>query len=642
MVPRQLDGVSAATASRLSPKAQGQWSPQGRAKSTTTPAGFPTRTPGSAGQLRTDSVSKGLSPNGRSPLRASSPNYFDFSSEPDSNPPNSNAGIHAKKNWSPPLDGDHTPTATSPEKYPLEHQKRFENFRRESETNAFKLSHGSLRQFSTGSGPRLSPSTGRPLKSTQGPQPGLGLPANQDAETAAPEEDRMDVDPPDGIPDSLEDIPRRPLDPDTFFGDERRDSPANDSNLDLSNLRRNQLSHTDERHPRNSLPHNRADPILQHPVQRSETLPSSLVIGGPTMISPDELVAVLKKYPPEGLILLDLRVYPQFSKSRITGALNLCIPTTLLKRASFNIQKLAETFTKASERVKFDQWPNAKAIIVYDINSNQLQDATSCVNILKKFTSEKWEGTTFILCGGFNAFSKKCPDQVDKRPAAEMDGSNMKGLSIDPPRSAPVAGGCAMPAAQAAANPFFGTIRQNLDLIDGVGQMPVTMPPTLIDKPKNLLPVWLREASDTDDKGKTVADHFLNIEKAEEQRMKKALSVNISYGNPNPLSPNNVQVAGIEKGLKNRYKDILPYDHTRVKLQGVPSGDCDYVNASHVQAHGTNKRYIASQAPVPATFQVSCVYSSVDPVVDADPSKGLLARSMGARRSRNCNANRRN
>lgn len=642
MLPRQPDDMSATAASRSSPNAQGPWSPsQARTTSSTNPTGFPVRPPGSASQRRTASAAKGLSPHGQSPLRASSPNYFDFLSESDSTTPNSNAGYHAKKNWSP-LDTQRTPTAVSPGSYLLENQKKFEGLRRESESNAFRLSHGSLRQFSSGSGTRIPPTTGRRTEKAQEPQAGSGSLANQGSKSAAPREDEMDIDVPANIPDCLEEVPRRPLDSDTFFGDERRESPANDSSLDLSNVRRNQLSHTDDRHPRNSLPHDRADPILHQTVQRSETLPSTLSQDGPTMISPDELAGLLRQYPSAEILLLDLRVYPQFSKSRITDALNLCIPTTLLKRASFNIQRLAETFTQESERAKFDHWPDAKAIVVYDASSNQLRDATSCVSILKKFISEKWQGATFVLRGGFNAFSKKCPDCVDTRPAAEMDGSNMKALSIDPPKAAPVAGGCAMPAAQTAANPFFGTIRQNMDLIDGVGQMPVNIPPTLKNRPNNLLPAWLREASDTDNRGKTVADHFLHIEKAEERRMKKALSVNISYGTPNPLSPSNVQVAGIEQGLKNRYKDILPYDHTRVKLQGVPSGDCDYVNASHIQAHGSNKRYIASQAPVPATFQVNTLYSSTDTINQADPFAGLLARSMGARRSRNHNADRRN
>ncbi|XP_064081068.1 tyrosine-protein phosphatase non-receptor type 23-like isoform X2 [Macrobrachium nipponense] len=53
--------------------------------------------------------------------------------------------------------------------------------------------------------------------------------------------------------------------------------------------------------------------------------------------------------------------------------------------------------------------------------------------------------------------------------------------------------------------------------------------------------------------------------------------------------------------LKNRFADILPYDHTRVKL---PSARDDYINASHVQIKSTDQSFplILTQAPMPATF----------------------------------------
>lgn len=389
----------------------------------------------------------------------------------------------------------------------------------------------------------------------------------------------------------------------SFFDVPRMQSPANVSTPDLSNVQRTRISHVDERDPRNSLPHNRVEP-LAHTIQRSETLPSSVSYDGPTMIAPQDFVDLLKGHLPQDLLVLDLRVFPQYSKSRISGAINLCIPTTLLKRPSFNVQKLSETFTKEKERAKFAQWRDAKFIILYDASSIQLKDATSSISILKKFTNEKWRGAALVIRGGFGNFAKKFPDQVDDRLASEMDGSNTKKLSIDPPGAAPVAGGCMMPITHTAANPFFGNIRQNMDLIGGVGQMPVKLPAGLKETAVAELPAWLRQAANEDDKGKTVADRFLDIEKAEQHRMQKALSCNVSYGTPNVLSPEVVQIAGIEKGTKNRYKDMLPYDHSRVRLQNVPSGDCDYVNASHIKAQRSNKHYIASQAPVPATFHV--------------------------------------
>ncbi|KAG7154429.1 Tyrosine-protein phosphatase non-receptor type 23-like 1 [Homarus americanus] len=53
--------------------------------------------------------------------------------------------------------------------------------------------------------------------------------------------------------------------------------------------------------------------------------------------------------------------------------------------------------------------------------------------------------------------------------------------------------------------------------------------------------------------------------------------------------------------LKNRFADILPYDHTRLTL---PSARDDYINASYVQLKSTEESFplILTQAPMPATF----------------------------------------
>ena len=99
-----------------------------------------------------------------------------------------------------------------------------------------------------------------------------------------------------------------------------------------------------------------------------------------------------------------------------------------------------------------------------------------------------------------------------------------------------------------------------------------------------------------------VADRFLAIEKAEQQRMQKALS-DTSYQRQGSASPHSFRIAGIEKGVKNRYKDILPFERTRVRLGRENTDSCDYVNASHVKPKTTSTHFIACQAPVPATFQ---------------------------------------
>lgn len=320
--------------------------------------------------------------------------------------------------------------------------------------------------------------------------------------------------------------------------------------------------------------------------------------GGPQLIEPEDLVH-LREEDASKVLLLDLRVLAQFSTSSIKGALNLCIPTTLQKRQSYSVQRLADTFASRKDDLKqFLLWRQATSIVVYDATSWTLAQAGSCVNILAKFTNEKWEGAALVLRGGFKAFSQAYPDHVVlSRSDSSTDSvhTNASNLSIHPPTSGAIAGGCAMPITKNAANPFFGTIRQNMDLIGGVGQIPLNVPGW--PKGAHSVPRWLRIVAAPEDRGKIVADRFLDIERAEQKRMQKALAVEV-----NPASPNKVRVAGIEKGLKNRYKDILPFDHSRVKLQDPSDNDCDYINASHVHFSKSDRHYIACQAPTPVTF----------------------------------------
>ncbi|XP_071960785.1 uncharacterized protein [Antedon mediterranea] len=53
---------------------------------------------------------------------------------------------------------------------------------------------------------------------------------------------------------------------------------------------------------------------------------------------------------------------------------------------------------------------------------------------------------------------------------------------------------------------------------------------------------------------------------------------------------------------KNRYKDILPFDYTRVvlsEIEGIPGSD--YINANYLKDHNDKPVYIAAQGPLPQT-----------------------------------------
>lgn len=561
------------------------------AKSSTTPMAVSACTPASLGPslpaVRSDLRSPALLTDVRTP----SPNYFGLAIEPATDPRDT-CGV-PRDNWSPPTSSIRSFAAASPMHMPVDSNPEFEAFRRQTQANkGFSLGHGNLSHFSTTPGtasPQLKlPPTSRVQDTGIGassPRPITGAYAGVDGSAK-----KADA----GTP--------------SFFDLPRQQSPANISTMAGPPAANSHLmSRVGDRHPRLSLPApspklNKASE-MQH--QRADTLPSSLD-ESPEMIAPAKLKEMMASIPADKLLLLDLRVFPQFSVSRIRDALNLCIPTTLLKRPSFTLQKLQDTFTNEQEKQRFAKWRMCQYIVVYDAASSHKKDAVSSLNTLKKFTNDGWQGTCYVLKGGFHQFSQSFPDLVDGRSSAEMQ-SSKKNLSLDAsmPDVAPVAGGCMMPATKNAANPFFNNIRQNMDLVGGVGQMDLKRPLGVDMDADNSVPSWLKCAMSADDHGKAVSDKFLHIELDEQARMQQALSGQVSYGTPSAAPLKTVQIAGVEKGSKNRYNNIWPFEHARVRLQGRPDGACDYVNASHIKSPWSNKRYIASQGPLPATYEVS-------------------------------------
>ncbi|XP_048255984.1 multiple epidermal growth factor-like domains protein 11 [Haliotis rufescens] len=52
-----------------------------------------------------------------------------------------------------------------------------------------------------------------------------------------------------------------------------------------------------------------------------------------------------------------------------------------------------------------------------------------------------------------------------------------------------------------------------------------------------------------------------------------------------------------DNALKNRYRDVLPYDSTRVSLEIDEKNDSDYINASFIDGYKAQVKYIAAQGP---------------------------------------------
>ncbi|KAK5169736.1 phosphotyrosine-specific ptp2-like protein [Saxophila tyrrhenica] len=537
---------------------------------TTTPAARPPNNhPGSVGQT----MPPLLSP--RTPRQPSipsvntpSPNYFGFQTEDASFPTKS--AQHSNGNWSP-------PSSKNPD---------YDAFRRQSEGKAFNLG---------GLGSNFSMSMPAPPKPDSHRRTSSKVQQPKEKETTA---HRRNLEP--GVAE-LGRSPKRVLSPGSMILPEevRRASPASFTHSESGEIKDATL----DSQPRFALPLDKKPqtPMSSDVKPRAETLPASTgSVDAQPMVTAQHVVNLLEA---KQVLLLDLRVQTQYARSHIAGALNLCIPTTLLKRPSFNVQKLADAFKDEEQKRQFQRWRSSGYIIVYDGSSSLMKDATICLNTIKKFKSEGYDGTLYIIKGGFTEFSRRFPSYIE----TSFDSDQSDGVDSEGPEIAPVMGGCPMPSTDKPANPFFGNIRQNMDLIGGVGQIALKHPNQSSKSVEKDFPEWLRQAAEDADQGKKVASKFEHIERREKKRMEDALSGKVSYvgsQTPKKQSPGGpaLQIAGIEKGAKNRYNNIWPFEHCRVKLQGVPTHTCDYFNASFVKAAWSRKRYISTQAPIPATF----------------------------------------
>ncbi|KAF2725035.1 hypothetical protein K431DRAFT_216391 [Polychaeton citri CBS 116435] len=532
-----------------------------------------------------------------------SPNYFGFQSG-DSSFLTEAGGNQTRQNWSPPSSAVRSTAAISPTVIPLDQNPDFEAFRRQSEGKAAFALAG------FGGGNLKTPSIS--LRHPDG---------RRTSKASPPWEDARPSSEPRGVPtrslhgkaDSLDPAtselsqsPKRLLSPGSLHLPEasRRGSPAGFASAEHGN-KTSRTETSSDTAPRFHLPLDSVSRSMGLAKHRAETLPASGAAED-SLLTTAQHVVTLMQSSPELLLLLDLRVQTQYATSHISGSLSLCIPTTLLKRPSFNVQKLAETFKDSETKARFENWRKSKYIIVYDNSSAQLKDAQTCINTIKKFNAEGYEGTTYIIKGGFVDFSRTFPQYVERGDTSESENPSRQGVAWDGPKVAPVVGGCPMPGTDQPANPFFGNIRQNMDLIGGVGQIALQHPAKATAQLEHSqFPRWLKQASEGKDQGKMVSNKFEAIERREKKRMEDALSTTVSYGG-SPKEPESqksvVQIAGLEKGNKNRYNNIWPFEHSRVKLQGIPTSGCDYFNANHIKASWSNKRYISTQAPIPATF----------------------------------------
>ncbi|MBW0479322.1 hypothetical protein O181_019037 [Austropuccinia psidii MF-1] len=204
-------------------------------------------------------------------------------------------------------------------------------------------------------------------------------------------------------------------------------------------------------------------------------------------------------------------------------------------------------------------------------------------------------------------------------------------------------------------NPFFDNIRQlneRLSLKGSLDNLSPVQLPTLSNPSQDLtrLPPFLRRLLQDPPhaRAQRLAHEFHDLEMAEQRRLQDVMQWETSRGtslshsssfqllttpsnktfNAHTLShqggilegvaqhPFSIS-AGVELGYKNRYKNIWPYEHARIRLGEGPTqrNGTDYVNASMISFRSDGapseleklgvgkRRYIATQGPLASTFE---------------------------------------
>ncbi|KAI7826112.1 hypothetical protein BC939DRAFT_501802, partial [Gamsiella multidivaricata] len=339
------------------------------------------------------------------------------------------------------------------------------------------------------------------------------------------------------------------------------------------------------------------------------------------------------------IMLLDMRPSVAFAASSIKTAVNVCIPNMLLKRPMYSLRMLTEQLTTEEDVEIFSRWKQCENIVFFDATGAAPVVGSPTFFMTQKFRKEGCTATLGYLNGGFNEFLARHNDlcRTEGRPnsgsssplnmslsgggslsSSAPTGATTNPMSIvSPPRprlhlgslpslmSQPPGGalGCQTPMIENPnVNPLFESVRQAMGLSTNITEeIPVRLPMGFsVETMQDHLPRWLLSAIAEESGKARLAEFFQKVEINENKRLALLmLPQNMRSGRTTNFSIG----AGIEQGLKNRYNNIWPYDHTRVKIAEVEQGHDDYINASFLTPVLSKKSYIATQGPLPSTFQ---------------------------------------
>ncbi|KAJ7102489.1 hypothetical protein B0H15DRAFT_985670 [Mycena belliarum] len=220
-------------------------------------------------------------------------------------------------------------------------------------------------------------------------------------------------------------------------------------------------------------------------------------------------------------LVVDIRPHAAYSSAHLSRAISLSVPSTLLKRPLFSLQRLSAMLPSRSARARFSAWRSAARILVYDADSPALSDTSNIQGLLRKFRAEAPDAPIALawVQGGFQAVWAARRDLVDTAAAPETETEDDEPDPADPdpdrtdpavpapervlrahhlPRAAFALTSTTQAAARTGAahafNPFFDTVRQNTELAHGITErIPLRLPRRVRRRIAELPFQWLRD-----------------------------------------------------------------------------------------------------------------------------------------------------
>ncbi|KAF9088030.1 hypothetical protein BGX29_000494 [Mortierella sp. GBA35] len=335
------------------------------------------------------------------------------------------------------------------------------------------------------------------------------------------------------------------------------------------------------------------------------------------------------------VLLLDMRPAVCHSASSVKTAVCVCVPNMLLKRPMYSLGMITEHLTTEHQVQTFSNWRRFANIVLFDANGATPVKGTPLFCIAQKFRKEGYSARISYIQGGFNAFahdhadfcsSNNTPFSSDDNPGTTFHAqtsdlspslSTSAGSNSSPPRSRlhlgslptmitrPVVGDTVAQTPMIEnpnVNPLFESVCQAMGLNTNITEeIPVRLPSGFsVEMIREHLPSWLLNAVHESTGKSRLAKYFQKVEIIEKKRLALLMCPQVMrLGKASDFSIG----SGIEKGLKNRYNNVWPFDHTRVKIKELEQGGDDYINASLLSPPFGQRSYIATQAPLPSTFQ---------------------------------------